>query len=72
MKKPAHWTQPTTRIHISRDDRARTAAGKTASRKVRNEGRYLAALERTAGTKHAYEATAAKNHHTQSATDQRG
>lgn len=60
MKKPAHWTQPATRTHIPRDDRARTAAGKTASRKVRNEGRHLAALARTAETKHAYEATAAK------------
>ena len=60
MKKPAHWTQPTTRTHIPADDRARTAAGKTASRKVRNEGRYLAALERTAETKHAHEAAAAK------------
>ena len=61
MKKPKHWTQPTTRIHESREDRARTWSGKTASRKVRNEGRYLAALEADAETKRTYQATEAKN-----------
>lgn len=71
MKKPAHWTQPITRTHIPADDRARTAAGKTASRKVRNEGRHLAALERAAETKHAYEATAAKSQQAQPATAER-
>lgn len=60
MKKPKHWTQPTTRVHISSDDRARTNTGKTASRKVRNEGRYLAALEQTAETKQAYDARRAR------------
>lgn len=56
MKKPKHWSQPITRQHVPADDRARTASGKTASRKVRNEGRHLAALERSAEVKHAYEA----------------
>lgn len=60
MKKPKHWTQPTTRVHISRDDRARTWAGKTVDSKVRSEGRHSAALERTADTHRTYEATAAK------------
>lgn len=60
MKKSKHWTQPTTRVHISSDDRARTNAGKTASRKVRNEGRHLAALEHTAETKQAYAANCAR------------
>jgi hypothetical protein len=60
MKKPKHWSQPTTRIHIPSDDRARTNAGKTASRKVRNEGRHLAALARTAQTQHTHQAAAAK------------
>lgn len=61
MKKPKHWTQPTTRIHESADDRARTWSGKTASRKVRNEGRHMAAIEANAETKHAYQATEAKD-----------
>lgn len=61
MKKPKHWSQPTTRTHVSSDDRARTAAGKTASRKVRNEGRYLAARECTAETQRTYLARTAKN-----------
>jgi len=56
MKKPKCWSQPTTRHHVPAEDRARTAAGKTASRKVRNEGRHLAALERTAAAKRAYQA----------------
>jgi hypothetical protein len=53
MKKPKGWNQPTVRVHVSSDDRARTNAGKTASRKVRSEGRHLAALERSAVIKHA-------------------
>lgn len=60
MKKPAHWTQPTDRIHVSRDDRARTPAGKTVDSKVRSEGRHQAALERSAETQRTYQATAAK------------
>ena len=62
MKKPPHWTQPTTRVHVSSEDRARTNAGKTASRKVRNEGRHLAALEQSAETKQAYEARRTRRH----------
>lgn len=48
------------RVHESREDRARTLAGKTANSKVRSEGRALAALERAAENKRAYAATAAK------------
>lgn len=48
------------RIHISRDDRARTNAGKTVNSKVRSEGRTLAALERAAVTHRNYEAEKAK------------
>ena len=62
MKKPKGWTQPTTRVHVSADDRARTAAGKTASRKVRSEGRHLTALEQSTETKHAYDADRALRH----------
>lgn len=40
--------QPSPRIHISREDRARTNAGKTVNSKVRSEGRTLAAIERNA------------------------
>jgi hypothetical protein len=60
MKKPKHWSQPTTRIHQSRDDRARTWAGKTADSKVRSEGRHLAALQHSSEAQHTYRATAAK------------
>ncbi len=60
MKKPKHWSQPTTRVHESKDDRSRTWSGKTASRKVRNEPRHLATLEHHATTKHTYEAIHAK------------
>ena len=68
MKKPKHWTQPTTRIHESREDRTRTWSGKTASRKVRSEGRHLVALEQTAETQRTYQAIQAKD----LATDKRG
>ena len=40
--------QPSARIHISREDRARTNAGKTVNSKVRSEGRTLAEMERNA------------------------
>lgn len=60
MRKPKHWQQPKVRVHQSRDDRGRTWSGKTASRKVRNEGRYLAALEQDSETKVRYQAAAAK------------
>jgi hypothetical protein len=60
MKKPKHWSQPTTRIHESRDDRARTMAGKTADSKVRSEARHLAALQHTAEAQRTYQANASK------------
>jgi|GEM_PF-6672618 len=61
MKKPKHWSQPVERVHESPDDRARTLSGKTASRKIRCEGRYLAALEADAGTKRTHQAAEAKS-----------
>lgn len=61
MKKPKHWSQPTARVHESRDDRARTRAGKTANSKVRSEGRHMAAIEHDAETKQAYQATESKH-----------
>jgi hypothetical protein len=64
MKKPEHWTQPTTRKHESRDDRARTLAGKTVDSKVRSEGRHLAAIEHDAETKVRHQATKAKTDQT--------
>lgn len=57
-KKP--WVEPEPRIHISRDDRARTNAGKTVNSKVRSEGRTLAALERSARIARNLEAGEAK------------
>ena len=48
------------RVHESREDRARTLAGKTSNSKVHSEGRTLAAQERSAKKKRAYTATAAK------------
>ena len=48
------------RVHESREDRARTLAGKTANSKVRSEGRALAAAERSATKKHSYNAGQAK------------
>lgn len=64
MKKPKHWTQPTARIHESRDDRARTWAGKTANSKVRSEGRHLATMESDAETKVRHQASEAKTDQT--------
>jgi hypothetical protein len=61
MKKPKHWAQPTTRTHESRDNRARTWAGKTADSKVRSEGRHMAAIEADAETKVRHQATESKN-----------
>ena len=46
--KKTPWVEPEPRIHISRDDRARTNAGKTINSKVRSEGRTLAEQERNA------------------------
>lgn len=56
-KKP---TAQAPRIHVSRDDRARTNAGKTADSKVRSEGRALAARSRTEMVMTASEAETAK------------
>lgn len=47
-------------IPISRDDRARTNAGKTVNSKVRSEGRTLAAMERGALAQRIYKAEEAK------------
>jgi hypothetical protein len=64
MKKPKHWSQPTIRVHENREDRARTWSGKTASRKIRNEGRYLASLEQTAEIRRVFQAARAKTDQT--------
>jgi hypothetical protein len=61
MKKPKHWTQPSVRIHETRDDRARTWSGKTANSKVRSEPRHMTAIEHDAETKQAHQATEAKD-----------
>lgn len=47
-KKKNTDLKPAPRIHISRDDRARTNAGKTVNSKVRSEARALAEMERNA------------------------
>jgi hypothetical protein len=60
MKKPKHWSQPTTRLHESPDDRARTMASKTTDSKVRSEARHAAALQHTAEAQHTYQANASK------------
>ena len=60
MKKQTKNTSPVSpRVHESREDRARTLAGKTANSKVRSEGRTLAAQERSAKNKCSYSAAAA-------------
>ena len=64
MKKPKDWSQSSTRVHVSRDDRARTLAGKTVDSKVRSEGRHLAAIEHDAETKVRHQATEAKTDQT--------
>jgi hypothetical protein len=48
------------RIPVSRDDRARTNAGKTVNSKVRSEGRTLVAMERAAVIQTNYKAEEAK------------
>lgn len=57
-KRSVKKTKP--RGHESREDRARTLAGKTANSKVRSAGRTLAAVERGAKKKRTYEAGRAK------------
>lgn len=54
-------TAPAVRVHIDRDDRARTNAGKTVNSKVRSEGRSLAAMERAAIAARSLHAEEAKN-----------
>lgn len=48
MKNKKETAHPNPRVHISREDRARTKAGKTINSKVRSEGRTLAARQRSA------------------------
>ncbi len=60
-KKKNPGLQPATRIHISREDRARTNAGKTVNSKVRSEGRALAEMERNAEAARTQKAQEAKN-----------
>jgi hypothetical protein len=52
--------QPSPRIHITREDRARTNAGKTVNSKVRSEGRTLAEMERNASVARVQKANEAK------------
>lgn len=52
---------PAPRVHIDREDRARTNAGKTVNSKVRSEGRTLAAMERAATTARSFHAGEAKS-----------
>jgi hypothetical protein len=63
MKKttPKNTTAPTARIHIDREDRARTNAGKTVNSKVRSQGRTLAAMERAASIARTFYAEEAKS-----------
>lgn len=58
--KPKKAAGQPARIHIPRDDRARTNAGKTANSKVRSEGRASAARTRAEMVMTASEAEAAK------------
>jgi hypothetical protein len=63
MKKttPKKTIAPAEHIHINRDDRARTNAGKTVNSKVRSEGRTLAARERATNTARTFHAEEAKS-----------
>jgi hypothetical protein len=54
-------TAPAARIHIDREDRARTNAGKTVNSKVRSQGRTLAAMERAATIARTFQAEEAKS-----------
>ena len=51
---------PANQDHESREDRARTLAGKTVNSKVRSEGRTLAAREKAARTRRAASAQDSK------------
>jgi hypothetical protein len=61
MKNKSATTKTSVPQHESREDRARTNAGKTANSKVRSEGRTLAELERNAVVKRAFEAEEIKS-----------
>jgi hypothetical protein len=63
MKKttPKNTTATSARIHIDREDRARTNAGKTVNSKVRSEGRTVAARERATTTARTFHAEEAKS-----------
>ena len=63
MKNKSATAKKSVPQHESREDRARTNAGKTANSKVRSEGRTLAALERNAIVKRAFEAEEIKSGH---------
>lgn len=63
MKKKSATQTKTAPQHESREDRARTNAGKTANSKVRSEGRTLAAVERNAVVKRTFEAEEIKSGH---------
>jgi hypothetical protein len=54
-------TAPAEHIHIGRDDRARTNAGKTVNSKVRSQGRTLAAMERAVTIARIFQAEEAKS-----------
>ena len=62
MKTKSKTKKTTTkpRIPVSRDERARTNAGKTVNSKVRSEGRTLVAMERAAVIQTNYKAEEAK------------
>jgi len=62
MKTKSKTKKTTTkpRVHVSRDDRARTNAGKTVNSKVRSEGRTLVAMERATVIQTNYKAEEAK------------
>ena len=47
-------------VHVDREDRARTNAGKTINSKVRSEGRAHAALERASLAQRSYLAQEAR------------
>ncbi|MFM8983692.1 MAG: hypothetical protein ACKOLA_12485, partial [Spartobacteria bacterium] len=59
-KTKKNRVEPRPRIHISREDRARTNAGKTANSKVRSEGQALAEMERNAEVARIQKASDAK------------
>ena len=62
-KTKTETTTTKPRLPVSREDRARTNAGKTVNSKVRSEGRTLAAMERAAVKQTTYKAEEAKMHH---------